>query len=66
MKRKPEPKPEEIEEHPDARERFEKAVDTVMSGQSFAQTTRIFSNSASRDGHIGPEFFAEKADETSD
>jgi hypothetical protein len=30
MKEKPKPKPEEIEELPDAWERFEKAFDTVM------------------------------------
>ena len=33
MKEKPEPKPEEIEELPDAWERFEKAFDTVMKAQ---------------------------------
>ena len=33
MKAKPEPKPEEIEELPDAWERFEKAFDKVMKAK---------------------------------
>jgi hypothetical protein len=33
MKEKPKPKPDEIEELPDAWERFEKAFDTVMKAK---------------------------------
>ena len=40
MKEKPQPKPDEIEVHPDAWERFEKAVETVMRSPSKHRTAK--------------------------
>jgi hypothetical protein len=53
MKRKPEPKPEEIEIHPDAWERFENAVDTVMRPPPRHRTARKKEPSPARRGKRG-------------
>jgi hypothetical protein len=51
MKEKPKPKPDEIEELPDAWERFEKAFDTVMKAKP--KPTKKTSPSRARGGKRG-------------
>ena len=51
--RKPAPKPEEIEEFPDAWERFEKAFDTVMKAKPKPMPAKTTSPSRARGGKRG-------------
>ena len=53
MKEKPKPKAEEIEELPDAWERFEKAFDTVMKAKPKPMPAKKTSPSQARVGKRG-------------
>jgi hypothetical protein len=53
MTRKPKPKPDEIEELPDAWERFEKAFDKVMKAKPKPMPAKKPSPSRARDGRRG-------------
>jgi len=53
MRAKPPPKPQEIEELPDAWERFEKAFDTVMKAKPMPAKTKAREPSPARGGKRG-------------
>jgi hypothetical protein len=53
MKEKPQPKPIEIEELPDAWERFEKAFDTVMKARPKPMAAKKSLPSPTRSGKRG-------------
>jgi hypothetical protein len=53
MKENPKPKPDEIEELPDAWERFEKAFDTVMKAKPKPIPAKKTSPSRARGGKRG-------------
>jgi hypothetical protein len=48
MKEKPKPKPDQIEELPDAWERFEKAFDTVMKAKPKPRSAKTKERPASK------------------